>query len=109
MLAGVRPWLAVAVASALAVLAWAGFWYLAVPRFDVCPAVHPAPAGCRVDARISAAWLWTTIVAVLYVAVVVAVRVRPGGGQYHRSVALGTVALGVAALYGLWSVWQAGG
>ncbi|MBQ1048345.1 hypothetical protein KBX50_07690 [Micromonospora sp. C51] len=108
MLAGVRPWQVVAVATAVAVLAWSGFWYLAVPRFDVCPAVHPAPAGCRVDARISAAWLWTTIVAVLYVAVVVAVRVRPGG-QYRRSVALGTVALGVATLYGLWTVWQAGG
>ncbi|MEV2239806.1 hypothetical protein [Micromonospora sp. NPDC049891] len=108
MLAGVRPWQAVAVASVVALLAWAGFWYLAVPRVDVCPAVHPAPAGCRVDARISAAWVWTTIVAVLYVAVVVAVRVRPGE-QYRRSVALGTVALGVAALYGLWTVWQAGG
>ncbi|GAB3842328.1 hypothetical protein GCM10029963_15190 [Micromonospora andamanensis] len=108
MLARIRPWQAVAVASTVAVLAWAGFWYLALPRFEVCRAVAPAPAGCRVDARISAAWVWTTIVAVLYVAVVVAVRVRPGEHP-RRSVALGTVALGVAALYGLWTVWQAGG
>ncbi|WP_147376162.1 hypothetical protein [Micromonospora radicis] len=107
MPAAVRSWLAVAVASAVAVLAWAGFWYLALPRADVCPAIHPAPAGCRVDERISTAWLWTIIVAALYVATVVA-RVRPSG-QRRQAVALGTVALGVAALYGLWTVWRAGG
>ncbi|MFI7024507.1 hypothetical protein ACIBMZ_17495 [Micromonospora sp. NPDC049900] len=107
MSAAFRPWLTVAVASAVAILAWAGFWYLAVPRVDVCPAIHPAPAGCRVDERISTAWAWTIIVAVLYAATVVA-QVRPSA-QRRQAVLLGAVALGVSALYGLWKVWQAGG
>jgi hypothetical protein len=94
-----RPlaWLGFVTASAVAVAAWAGFWWLAVPRFDVCAAVLPAPAGCRSADRIGTAVLWSTIVAVLYVATVALTVVRPRGRWWPSGLAI--AALGIGALW----------
>ncbi len=95
----VRSWLGVAAATVIAAAAAAGFWWLAVPRFDVCAAVLPAPAGCRIADRVSTATLWTAVVAVLYVATVVVALARPPHGRWWR-LAVGIAVLIVAALWG---------
>ncbi|WP_430497044.1 hypothetical protein ACQRWP_20725 [Micromonospora trifolii] len=77
-----RSWLGVASATVTAATATADFWWLAVPRFDICAAVLPAPAGCRIADRVATATLWTAVVAVLYAATVVVAlpaRVVAGG------------------------------
>ncbi|WP_327034419.1 hypothetical protein [Micromonospora ureilytica] len=94
----VRSWLGVAAATVIAAAAAAGFWRLAVPRFDVCAAVLPARAGCRIADRVSTATLWTAVVAVLYVATVVVALARPRGRWWP--LAVGIAVLIVAALWG---------
>ncbi|WP_430782198.1 hypothetical protein [Actinoplanes sp. G11-F43] len=61
-----RPWLAVALAAAVAVPAWLGLWWLAIPRYEVCAMVMPAPAGCRGAARVPAAAFWSAAIAALF-------------------------------------------
>ncbi|MGC4863956.1 hypothetical protein ACLQ3B_00785 [Micromonospora sp. DT53] len=94
----VRSWLGVAAATVIAAAATAGFWWLAVPRFDVCAAVLPAPAGCRIAARVSTATLWTAVVVVLCVTTVVVALVRPHGRWWP--LAVGFAVLIVAAFRG---------
>ncbi|MET7666938.1 hypothetical protein [Micromonospora luteifusca] len=101
-----RSWLGVAAATVIAVAAWAVFWWLAVPRFDVCPAVLPAPAGCRGADRVGTATLWTVIIAVLLLATSAAALVRPRGRWWPFAV--GIVVLGMAALWGLRAVLYPG-
>ncbi|GAA0455934.1 hypothetical protein Ade02nite_04750 [Paractinoplanes deccanensis] len=57
--------LPVSYGSLLAVGGWLVFWWLAVPRHDICAMVYPAPAGCGAD-RVPVAALWTVVTAVLY-------------------------------------------
>ncbi|UWP81768.1 hypothetical protein [Dactylosporangium fulvum] len=76
--------------------ACAGFWWLAVPRFNVCAAVLPAPAGC--GDRVPIATLWTAIVAVLYVATAIVAFARPHGHRWPFATAI--TALTIAALWG---------
>ncbi|MGC4815179.1 hypothetical protein ACLQ29_32100 [Micromonospora sp. DT228] len=92
-----RSWLGVTVATVTAATATVGFWWLAVPRFDVCAAVLPAPAGCQIADRVATATRWTTVVAVLYAATVVALA-RPRGRWWPMAV--GITVLIVAALWG---------
>ncbi|RZT80432.1 hypothetical protein EV382_3681 [Micromonospora violae] len=93
-----RSWLGVAAATVIAGAAVAGFWWLAVPRFDVCATVLPVPAGCRIADRVPTATLWTAVVAVLYVATVVVALARPRGRWWP--LAVGIAVLIVAALWG---------
>ncbi|MFG1870443.1 hypothetical protein [Micromonospora arborensis] len=97
-----RSWLGVAAASVIAVGAWVSYWWFAVPRFDVCPAVLPAPAGCGGAGRVATATWWTAIVAVLLLATAAAALVRPRGRWWPFAV--GIVVLGMAALWGLRAV-----
>jgi hypothetical protein len=71
---------------------------LAVPRYDMCPAVLPAPAGCRIADRVPTATLWTAVVAVLYAASAVVAFARPRGRWRPSAVAIATLI--VAALWG---------
>ncbi|PZG16056.1 hypothetical protein C1I95_18440 [Micromonospora craterilacus] len=100
-------WFAVAAATVIAVTAWAGYWWLAVPRYDICAAVLPAPAGCRIAGRIPIATLWTAIIAVLYLATAALAVVRPRG-RWWPFVA-GVAVLAIAALWGYRAVQYAGG
>lgn len=69
-----RAWPAITFATLVAALTLAAIWWLAVPRGTVCPAIHPAPAGCLTANREVAAVLWTAVVALLYVGTVVVAR-----------------------------------
>ncbi|MEV6815751.1 hypothetical protein [Micromonospora sp. NPDC051296] len=91
-------WLGLAAATVIAVAAWVGYWWLAVPRYDICAAVLPAPAGCRIADRIPTATLWTAIVAVLYLATAALAVVRPRGRWWPFGV--GVAVLAIAALWG---------
>jgi hypothetical protein len=102
-----RSWPLLATATAVAVAAWAWFWWLAVPRFDICVAVLPAPAGCRSADRVGVATGWSVAVAVLYVATVTLVLLRPSGRRWPSLVAMAV--LGTAALWGVRDVLYAGG
>ncbi|MFF0154447.1 hypothetical protein [Micromonospora sp. NPDC005203] len=94
----VRSWLKIAAATAIAAIATAGFWWLAVPRLDVCATVLPAPAGCRIADRVSTATLWTAVVAVLYAVTVVVALARPRGRWWPSAAAIAVLI--VAALWG---------
>ncbi|MBB5476888.1 hypothetical protein [Micromonospora parathelypteridis] len=102
-----RSWLGVAAATVIAVAAWVGYWWLAVPRFDVCAAILPAPAGCGGAARVATATLWTAVIAVLLLATAAAALIRPRGRWWPFAVAIAV--LGVTALWGFWAVRYAGG
>ncbi|WP_146017573.1 hypothetical protein [Verrucosispora sp. ts21] len=97
-----RSWLAAATATVIAVAAWAGYWWLAVPRHDICAAVLPASAGCRIADRVPTATLWTVIVAALWSATVVLAFARPRGSRLPF--VAGTTVLIIAALLGYRSV-----
>ncbi|GIJ20510.1 hypothetical protein [Micromonospora lutea] len=101
----VGTWLGVAAAVGVAVAAWAGYWWLAVPRYDLCAAVLPAPAGCRSADRVPAATLWTVIVMALLLATAALAVVRPGGRRWPIAVALAVLA--VTALWGFRTVLYA--
>ncbi len=94
----VRSWLGAVAATVIAVAAWAGYWWLAVPRHDICAAVMPAPAGCRIADRVASATLWTALVAVLWLATVAVAFARPRGRWWPFGV--GIAVLAVAALWG---------
>ncbi|MBX6355970.1 MAG: hypothetical protein IRZ05_08970 [Micromonosporaceae bacterium] len=87
-----------AAATIIAMAALAGFWWLAVPRHDLCVATLPAPAGCRTADRVPTAILWTVIVVVLYVAITIVAFVRPRGRWWPFMVGIATL-IG-AALWG---------
>jgi hypothetical protein len=60
------PFRTLAAGGALLTLAaWAVFWWLAVPRHDICPMIRPAPAGCF-SGRVPVAASWTVITGCLY-------------------------------------------
>jgi hypothetical protein len=87
------------------VAAWAGFWWLAVPRADVCVAVLPAPAGCRTADRMATATLWTAVVVLLYATATAVAFARPRGRWWPVGVAI-TVLI-IAALSGYRAVLYA--
>ena len=65
-----RPWRAVALATAVAVITWAAMWLLAVPLEAVCPAADPGSVGCTAADRESAGIAWTIVVTVTYLVTV---------------------------------------
>jgi hypothetical protein len=49
----------------LTLAASSAFWWLAIPRHEICALTYPAPAGCG-SARIPTATLWTAVTAASY-------------------------------------------
>ena len=90
--------LGAAAAVCVAVAACAGYWWLAIPRHDICAMVLPAPAGCAAAGRLPAASLWTAVVVILG-----AVTVAGAFGR-RRLLVTGLAGLVVAAPYGYFSV-----
>lgn len=56
-----RVWSLLAGASSLAGIAAA--WWLALPRYEVCIAIYPAPPGCGVS-RVTPAIIWTLAISI---------------------------------------------
>jgi hypothetical protein len=73
--AGARFWALISYGAVLTVVAWGAFWWLAVPRHDICAMTLPAPAGCG-SGRVRVAALWSVVTAGLYgVVLLLAARV----------------------------------
>ncbi|MEU4624924.1 hypothetical protein AB0G04_33745 [Actinoplanes sp. NPDC023801] len=83
----------------LTLAAWLMFWWLALPRHDICQMTLPAPAGCNRD-RVPVAVFWTVVTGALY-GVTALLRVwRPGRRWWFT----GLFSLFVAAVWGYWDV-----
>jgi hypothetical protein len=80
----------------LTVAAWAAFWWLALPRHDICAMTRPAPAGCD-SGRVPVAVLWSAVTAVLY-GVVLFLAVKAPERRWRVVVLLGLITA-VAAGY----------
>ncbi|GIM95029.1 hypothetical protein [Paractinoplanes toevensis] len=98
---GARRWGLVA-CGFLLVVGWGAFWWLAVPRHEICALTFPAPAGCGAG-RVAVAALWSLITAVLY-GVALLVAVRAPRSRWPVTVAL---ALILAVVYGFFAVLYA--
>jgi hypothetical protein len=55
--------------GALLAVGWSTYWWLAVPRHQICAMTLPAPAGCS-SGRVPVAALWSAVTAFVYVAMV---------------------------------------
>ncbi len=69
-------WLVPVLSTVVTAAGLAAIWYLAVPRVTVCPAIYPAPPGCTLQDRVATATVWTVLVAIVWIATLVAVRLR---------------------------------
>lgn len=100
-----RTWPATVAAVVLALAGAAVVWFLAVPRFDVCPAIYPAPPGCATADRVGPGLVATGgLVVALVVAIVLlrtVARSRPG----RSAVVLAVLGLLVVVLANV--VWLA--
>lgn len=97
---------ALVTAAALALLFVAAYWYVAVPRALICPAIHPAPPGCGAH-RVPAAWVWTAVAALGYGALTAAGLTA--GRQRPRWVWRAVVVLVLVLIVGYRSVLYATG
>jgi hypothetical protein len=70
-------WVLVSCGAVLTAGALADFWWLAVPRHDICPMLLPPPAGCG-SGRVPVAVLWSAVTVALYGAVVLLAARKPG-------------------------------
>jgi hypothetical protein len=92
----------VAGGAALLLGAWAVYWWLAVPRHDICPLTLPAPAGCG-SGRVPVATFWTVGTGVLYGLTLLLAVLRPDRRWWFT----GLLGLVVAAVRGWYSVLYA--
>jgi hypothetical protein len=95
-------WVLVACGAVLTAGAWAVFWWLAVPRHEICALTLPAPAGCG-SGRVPLATLWSVLTAGCYGAVVLAAARAPGR-WWGIAAALGLI---IAVIWGYFSVLYA--
>ncbi|WP_127503346.1 hypothetical protein [Actinoplanes solisilvae] len=86
--------------GALALAAWAAFWWLAVPRHDICSLTFPAPAGCS-SARVPVAAVWSAVIASSYVVLLFFAARR------HGAWVVGLLGLVIGAVWGFYSVLYA--
>jgi hypothetical protein len=82
--------------------ACSAFWWLAIPRHEICALTYPAPAGCG-SARIPTATVWTAVIAASYgVTLLLAAR-----RHEHRWLIAGLLGLAAEAVGGFFSVLYA--
>lgn len=81
-------------AVALAAIGLWQIWHLAIPRGDICAAIHPPPAGCGGAVRLAVAAAWTTVIVASLLAAMTLGRTR------RRWAVLGTAWVATAALAG---------
>lgn len=84
---------AVIVCGVLTVVSWGVFWWLAIPRHEICPMIRPAPAGCN-SGRVPVAGFWTAATAFTYLILVFLER-RPAHSRW-RTLALLVLVLALA-------------
>jgi hypothetical protein len=82
--------------AVLAAVAWGTYWWLAVPRHQICAMTLPAPAGCS-RGRVPVAALWSAATAGLY-GVAVFLRIRRPRSRWYI-VALVALVLGTIRGY----------
>ncbi|MFC6018153.1 hypothetical protein ACFP2T_18330 [Plantactinospora solaniradicis] len=97
-------WTLAAGGAVLTVAAWSAFWWLAVPRHEICAMTLPAPAGCG-SGRVPVAALWSVVTLGLY-AVVLLLAPRMSGRRWWG---MGGAVLGliVGVVWGYFSVLYA--
>lgn len=93
-----RAWPAIVVASAIGAWAISMIWWLAIPRYEICAAIYPAPPGCAGAARELAAISWTILIVALYAALI-AVSLTAGRSK-RWPVGFGLALLAIAAIAG---------
>jgi hypothetical protein len=98
---GARRWGLVA-AGVWAAAGWVVFWWLAVPRHQICSLTFPAPAGCG-SGRVPVAAAWSLVTVALYGAMLVAAVRAPRSG-WPVTAGLGLV---IAVVAGYFSVLYA--
>lgn len=86
----------VASCGALLAVAWGIYWWLAVPRHEICAMTLPAPAGCS-RGRVPVAAFWTAATAGLY-GITVFLKIRRPRSRWGI-VALLVLILGVVRGY----------
>jgi hypothetical protein len=89
-------------AGMMTLAAWLIFWWLAVPRYEICPAIHPAPAGCH-SGRVPVAVFWTVVTGALYGLTLLLATLRPDRRWWFAAL----LGLFLAALRGWYSVLYA--
>lgn len=88
--------------AVLTVGAWAAYWWLAVPRHEICAMTLPAPAGCG-SGRVPVAALWSVVTLGLY-GVVLLSAVRAPRRRWGSVAVLGLI---IGAVWGYFSVLHA--
>jgi hypothetical protein len=86
-------WALVSCGAVVTVGACGAYWWLAVPRHEICAMTLPAPAGCG-SGRVPAAALWSVITVGLYGAGLL-VAARMPGRRWRVAAVLGLI-IGVA-------------
>jgi hypothetical protein len=85
--------------AVVALGAWSVFWWLAVPRHEICAMTYPAPAGCG-SARVPVATFWSAVTAGSY-----GVMLLLGARRYeHGWWVVGLLGLIVGSVWGFFSV-----
>ncbi|MEV4512236.1 hypothetical protein AB0K00_25140 [Dactylosporangium sp. NPDC049525] len=92
-------WTLVTCGAVVTVGAWLGFWWLAVPRHEICAMTLPAPAGCG-SGRVPVAVLWSAITLGLY-GVVLLVAAKVPRRRWGILAVLGQI---IAAAWGYFAV-----
>ncbi|MFK3985608.1 hypothetical protein ACI2K4_35245 [Micromonospora sp. NPDC050397] len=90
-------WVLAAGGGLLTVGAWGVFWWLAVPRHDICAMTLPAPAGCG-SSRLPVAAFWSVVAAGLYGGVLLFAAKVPER-RWRMLAVLGLVAGAVCGYY----------
>jgi hypothetical protein len=89
-------------AAMMTLAAWLIFWWLAVPRHEICPMKLPAPAGCN-SGRVPVAAFWTVVTGALYGVTLLLATLRPDRRWWFA----GLLGLLLAAVRGWYSVLYA--
>ncbi|MFN3867174.1 MAG: hypothetical protein ACK4MD_10755 [Demequina sp.] len=68
---GRSPWWPTGASAAVLIWCLVAIAWLSIPRYEVCPAIYPAPAGCMITDRTSTAVIAAVIMIGLFAGVVV--------------------------------------
>lgn len=92
----------VAFCGVLLATAWAGFWWWAVPRHQICVLTMPAPPGCG-SGRVPVAAVWSVVTGGFY-GVLLLVAARSPRSRWGITAIVGLV---VGAVWGFIAVVRA--